>query len=369
LSADTVSINDSWVRGDSPHGPERIVGAFTRCILEYDRLANGQATMSELQAITHARNILLAVHESRNRDDAHAAIDHMCGNRNLVICLPSNSEKRNPLRLHVFSAGEDEDDAGNKGEEMSGWVTTRSRSHKTWKNRYCVVSEGVLSYYEHGTPRPHGLRGQLVLVGANLSQISGAGASKNLLILRIVTSDQERERQICFKNQQDFDLWKEAIQTAIDSCTARSASGKKQKKKKASSGSKIIKGASEGGGKIIKGAADLIMFRGMRGVPDSVEVEGSTRSEATNKNDPTVHVVVESSSVYKIITSDPCGNNEKDTLATVRANFLQSYLLSGGDQGKMSQGNELLELEFLQGLAKDEAFDIMFPATDKDYEY
>lgn len=45
----------------------------------------------------------------------------------------------------------------------------------------------------------------------------------------------------------------------------------------------------------------------------------------------------------------------------VRANFLQSFLLSGGPHGQVAKGDELVEMEFLEGGFGEETFDLMFP--------
>jgi hypothetical protein len=84
----SVSINGFFIRGESGWGPERIVGALTRCILDFDKSAlvaakaqqqqdvvattisyNQSTRITEVQAITFARDILLACNFRRRNGD------------------------------------------------------------------------------------------------------------------------------------------------------------------------------------------------------------------------------------------------------------------------------------------------------------
>jgi hypothetical protein len=356
LSLSPVSINGTLVESDTEFRVERIVGALTRAVLEYDRSAEdessangkmGREIISELQAVSFARSILMSVVSSKSRDEGHFALENLCRNTNLVVVLPDEASINHPLYLRVSYATDDpaELDA-TFADEMSGWVSTRSKAYNSLKQRYCVISEGVLNYYEQAKPRPHGLRGQIPLAGASLSVIEGKSREDaNLHILLIKTSDEEKERQLAFQKKSDMLEWKEAIQGAIEACSmdvSIGASNRSIRKKMIgggriikgakNEGAKLFKGATGSGFKVIKGASDL-MFRGSiiltggqimkasAASPDNRQHHPRTASSdfdqemcitTSCRSEPTVQVVVEAPTDFKIITSDPSGDESKD---------------------------------------------------------
>jgi hypothetical protein len=385
LLKQAVVVNGHSIPVESPHAPERIIGALSRCILEYDHSwqeEHAHHNLTEVQAVSYARDILMAVWQSRARDDSHYALDCMCRNSDLVIVLPMSED---PL-IHVsvgYSTSEDLLDPSPEFDgmqQMSGWVTTRSKSPKNWKNRFCVVSEGVLSYYEHAYPRPHGLRGQLVLVGATINEVhEKAREDMHLHILHIATKDQERERQLSFRDEDDFVKWREAIQHAIDSCTSPEQylteadslerrrnrklaipNGSRFMKKGMEGGSRMMKNAAEGGFKVIsKGATDLFekitrQKTDEKRRPFGTLLEQSPTGDQPRFEPPSVQVKVESCRHYRVITSDPSGDDQEDTWLTVRASTCQLFKLSGGPNGRFALGEEIVELDFFHGLVDEE---------------
>lgn len=388
LDGQTLVMNGYSLPSESLHGPERIVGALARSILEYDKSSNednAQHHLSEVQAVSYARDVLMAVWQSRARDDSHYALDEMCQNGGLVIVLPMSSDPK--IFVNVSYANNATGDAPPDYEvahQMSGWVTSRSKTYKNWKNRYCVISEGVLSYYEHANPRPHGLRGQVVLVGASVSEVTEEKSREDmhLHILQILSKDQERERQLSFRDYDTFSKWRQALQTAIDLCTSlpedsspleqdilespeSRRKGRKLvlptgrlMKKGMEGGGRMMKGAAEGGFKVIKGASDLFE-KITRQKTDERVASLSTMLESNDPDQlrpepPSVQIMAESCRHYKIITSDPTGDDEKDTWVTVRATTCQIFKLSGGSNGRFTLTDELVALDFFEGLMSEQ---------------
>ena len=343
VSRDTFNINGHVLRGDSRYGPERIVGALARCILEFDgearreraeaatgggrqggsrqgrdassspekaggavaapsvvtaplppgphaaltndasststrATAGRKEIMSEVQALIYARDIMMASIRSTSNDDSYHSVEALCDNPALVVICP-NSSTAEPVRIRISSlvseAREQEaGDAvginagiGSSGDgdchpghgrsrsdpqvlggnefEKTGWAETRAAGgggvsvragvvgSRAWKEQFLVLSEGVLSYYEQGSPRPHGLKGQLVLVGATLSEIHATVAGfppspgSTLLqssppqhVLSVQTKDGSKERLLRFQDAWKLEGWRDALRFAIDSCSS-----------------------------------------------------------------------------------------------------------------------------------------------------
>jgi len=424
LQKHTVIINGHSICSESLHGSDRIIGALSRCILEYNHSFHSQKgddqktsqqqqqnhLLTEMQAVSDARDVLVAVWQSWVRDDSHYALHSMCQNEsNLIAVLPKSDDPK--IHVSVSYLNEDvnlDTDIPHPTDTdmirgMSGWVATRSRSQH-WRNRFCVVSEGVLSYYEHESPRPHGLRGQVVLVGASISDVfEKAREDLHLHILEILAKDsKEVSRQLSFQDRGTCMKWKGAVQEAINSCSSATTrysnsldspterrrkrhhlqnhrlikgieGGGRIMKTAAEGGGRIMKTAAEGGGRIMKTAAEgsIKVIRGaifekmarQRGGEDSSKQTSSLTTLLNNTDDrdlpniqeiPSVQVKVEFCRHYKIMTADPTGYKEGDTWVTVRANTCQLFQISSGPNGKLTTGHELVEMVFFQGLV-DEA--------------
>ena len=361
LGKTTVVINGHAIPANSPHNAERVIGALSRCVLEYSRSGDHtkENLLTEIQALSYSRDVLMGIWKSRSHDDAHNLIDTMTQNINLAICLPYQEDSNIYLHVTYTTADDIADSSLNESlEDLSGWVRTRSKAFKNWKNRYFVISESVLSYYAHSSPRPHGLRGQVVLSGATLKTVEDRLES-NLFILSIHAQD-DLERQLSFRVEEDFLEWKDSLQKAIDSCTPLGAILSKNTRRRP--GRALIKGATRDTSRMIKGAADggFNLLRGLGVVKknvtfDSCQIESSAfirskGNEHGKQHEPIVRLTAEACSYYKIITADPSGNDKNDTWVTVRANISQIFLLSGGAPGRISKGEEVVALSFREGL-------------------
>jgi hypothetical protein len=374
LSNTPISINGHFVEAGTAYSAERVVGALTRCILEFDRCEavenrtglglgplemigpvhkrSGDHTfMTEVEAISYARSILMAILRSHSRGDAFSTIGNLCRNDDVVSVSREASE---PLHIDVSFAGDDFSEYELKSNDATGWVLTKTKKNKIWKERFFVISEGVLSHYENADPRPHGLRGQLVLGGATLNTL-------DLNILQIQTKDQER--QLRFEDPREFVKWKNIISHAIDPSGATEFSppmlnpdspgpshrkrasivdaGVKLSKDATEAGVKLLKGATGGGLKAIKGAtgggmkyfkeakqaASGLIARGIGLTPKDGghHDEGSIRRRpkldmlmtstrniqgVNEKREQAVQVVVELTSIYKVLSETSDGPKE-----------------------------------------------------------
>lgn len=410
------AINGHIIDRDSPHAPERTIGALVRCILDFDRSFSGSSAadrsplptfeevpgqsarkkesqhnkrsetdpISELNAVSFSRSILLSIMKTKTSNLIEFAVDSLCKNENLVQVQqvdPSSSLSTNSETLHidVSFAGDDIVDHSEDSvmsNEASGWVMVRRSKYNSWKTRFCVFSEGVFSYYENAKPRPHGLRGQLMLAGASLNEITDerdrAREDSGLFILRLTTKAQERERQFGFKSKEDFLEWKNAIQHVVllsDSEDAEAnsdgaklgegsrepSSSKKSRRiieegaklisyatdggmkaikdatdggmKVVKGGTKVIKDATGGGVKAIKGATSL-MFRTIRtgGKKQSSQrtlkkspsiqfLMENTRTEKTGKREPTVQCIIQTTSEFKVCSVDSADDAGENVLS------------------------------------------------------
>ena len=449
---DSVSINGDLYKGDGGHGPERIIGALARCIMKFDKSAtqNVNATrayrkkfcITESQAVSYARDVLLACNRTRSGGDSYYCMDTLCSNHELVVLCPSSSEA-DPLRITVRHSGND--GVARRGSnvhgfhDISGWILTRSGPNKSWKKRFGVLSEGVLSYYEQAHPRPHGLRGQVLLAGATIgvSQVGTTNEESDTIdelspseptsqadafariptrntkyIVCIITKDRSKERQIIFDDQNDFSLWNQSFRNAIKvsevSARGNNNGGKLsasamiankfrgfsvRAKEGVSSSSpnrnfgvgRFGRGSSGncGGDAAAAAAADEVAAaisaeNGDDDDDDAVghnDIAAGRSASQTSQGGPrsanwkkvkggrarsTVEVSVQNTAVYKICTVDPQGDDSQDTWAMLRTNFLQNFRLSGGPNGRILRGEEVVQLNVLKGLVATDTFDKVY---------
>jgi PH domain len=317
----TFSINGLTVPRRSHLASERVVGALTRSILEFDKSFfdinkpddddPGTSHISELQAVSYARNILLAILRSKERQDAACAAKYLLETAGLVVLdkIPKqdaiNSNIDELVYIEVSFAGADlSDDFLPDAEEMSGWVMSRTRrrlqtsiavssSKPRYTRTFAVLSGALLSYYEASSPRPHGLRGQLALVQGstvrdegqeqihettNKSEIDNSPDARFILS---ISTPGHQDRLLAFESQADVDAWKEAIQAAIESAgslknpprvvttttTRPTLPGKMMLAKGAERAIMVAEAGTKQGIRAIKGAKDI----GIRAIKTSTD--------------------------------------------------------------------------------------------------
>ena len=231
----SFSINGYVIMRTTPLAAERVVGSLTRCILELD-----PEDISELQAVSYARSILLSVLQGIEQEDEETIAKHLLQGKPELMQVTSVTEEDeldSLTRLQISFAGDDfleyfdEPDS----QDMSNWIMlVRRKSGNSnvpagrWKKRYAVLSGAVLSFYEASSPRPHGLRLQLVLDAqttvyttempketSNKSDASSANAMTDRRYVVIIKT-QGSERLLSFDQESDMQAWKQALTKAIE---------------------------------------------------------------------------------------------------------------------------------------------------------
>jgi hypothetical protein len=337
-STTPVVINGFSVEANSVYSAERVIGALSRCILEFDKVDRDQemegmlssvkrspdSFITEVETASYARSILTGVLRSKSRDDVLAAVEKLV--RKDVACVKLESSE--PLHIDVSFAGDDFSEYVPPPNDVTGWLPTRPKKSKAWKQRYFVVSEGVLSFFEKAHPRPYGLRGQLVLADAKVTILD-----ENMLMLQT----KDNERHLRFDNRGDFVKWKTIIERATDpegtleSALAQESAAPRRRTRTIGTvkpiwagkrAMKAMKGAKDAGMKSIKNARGIIA-RGIRGgtpnngegsrrrpEPDMLLASTRTIQSKTQKREPTVQVVVELNSICKVMPNAKSGDQE-----------------------------------------------------------
>jgi len=335
LLRDTLQINGELFHGDSGHGPEKIIGALSRNIVAFSHSANASAKykIPESRAIGYARDILLSVNRTRSGGDAYFCIDTLCKNSDLIVAVPSSREAE-PMSISV-EVDESDDPTDYSVNDKSGWVRTRNRLQKSWRKRFFVLSEGILSLYRNATPRPHGLRGQTVVTGATISVDKSKEYQGNYTIY-IETKDGLKDRWLYFTNKYKLLQWAFALELS-------------------SRGTSVVqKSMGRLGLRAPKDALTTdsstsddqdIIEESMRAHAIQIGIAGeefeARAAHFSAKNSSRVKVHVKAATEYNISTTDPQGD-ETDTWATLSATFMQTFRISGD---RIVRGEELVRVE------------------------
>ena len=343
LMRDSVRIDGELFTGGNGRSPEMIIGALMRYIIGFDQSSplSANATVaqkhkfsiSESQALSYARDILLAGNRTRSGGDSYFCVNTLCKSPELAVIVPSSLEAE-PWTInfsHIQPEKRGRRDLSYSMNELSGWLKTRNRPQKPWKRRYFILSEGTLSHFERALPRPRGLRGQIAVADSTISVAEARkpdgrkGISSNEpdvtpfsknFVVSIVGKDGFLERQILFEDERKFILWTHSLEAyCMDDemwkmhnslVTVRGMFQKLWE----------ITGSQEPFGDFILGHKSLKENAGELGL-DSEEVS-SVIASATNSGAAgraTVLVSVEASTDYKVCTVDPQGDDADDTWA------------------------------------------------------
>lgn len=220
LSNTTVDINGYIISAATAYSAERVIGTLSRCILEFDRVdeyeiesgistktvkrSGKDAFMTEVEAVSYARSILLGALRSESQGDVMAAIQNLVQNDTVAHV---ELEKSEPLHIDVTFAGDDFLEREQSPYDISGWVLTRPKRAKVWKKRYFVLSEGVLSFFAEAEPRPYGLRGQIVLDRCTIKTVDDT-----TLVIQL----EEEERYMQFEDRGQLLKWRNVLERAAD---------------------------------------------------------------------------------------------------------------------------------------------------------
>jgi hypothetical protein len=344
---DSVSINGKIYKGDDPHGPERIMGALARCIMRVDRSTEqahigDKHRITEAQALSYARDVLLACNRTRSGGDSYYCFDTLCNNSHLVALCPSSTEA-DPMKIVVGHAGAEQSLSNSTNRlptELSGWLNIRHPGHKNWKSRFCVLSAGMLSYYEQALPRPHGLRGQvnltdasidlgekprglLSILGSRANEDESSAAPTNHPIMRITT--REKSKEIRFLDQMQFSLWSKALEKEADSqlLSGSKNSSSKPRISLTPLSDEIATAKVPPPSKKIPLDSEIPVAN----LEDTTEFPKSTKTNNKAKHSSlplsstsvrtmsSIVVSAQASTQYKICTLDPQGDDKEDTWA------------------------------------------------------
>lgn len=311
LQRDSILINNELFKGDVGHGPEKILGALARNIVTTSRSAtSGTSTkyaIPESKAFAYARDVLLSINRTRSGGDSYYCIETLCNNQDLIVITPSSREAE-PLSITV-EMNDNEDTVDYSINDKSGWIRTRNRIQMSWRKRFFVLSEGILSFYRNSTPRPHGLRGQMVLTDANIS-VSKDRAGH--YVLSIEAKD-GLDRFLYFNNEDKLLAWAYALELAAKGSSL-------------STPNRRLFGKKETMPENIEESMKRHVERLGLDIDDDGVEERIARLSA--KASSQVRVSVLGSSEFKIVTMDPQGD-DTDTWATIGAAFGQSFRITG----------------------------------------
>ena len=339
LARDSVQVNGELFKGGSGNAPERIVGAVTREIMRMDRsspLRPEDASfvwkgVTELQALSFARDILLSCNRTRSGGDSYYCVDALTNHPGMVVLVPSALEAE-PLSVTMehFQQQPRAKGASYSVHDRIGWLKTRTRQERQWKRRYFVLSEGTLSVYKKGHPRPYGLEGQIKVADtptyvapASLASIqpaansneNGEEESGNCFIVTLKGKEGIMERQILFEDEDKFLIWAYAFEAEISKLETMDSPRRNMKffqilqHKEGKDDSRI--GFILGTNSLEENAETLGFEEGSitsRAKALALQHGGGTKS-------PTVNVLVRASTTYKICTLDPQGDESEDTWA------------------------------------------------------
>jgi hypothetical protein len=357
LQRDSVCIDNELFRGDSDHGPEKIMGALMRRLLFFgnsSESSRGRYDLSETQALTYARDILLSANRTRTGGDCYFCINALCKHSDFVVIVPS-AMVAEPVVINVSEDSSVSSSLHGMGDK-SGWIRTRNKLQRTWRKLFFVLSEGTLSYYESALPRPHRLRGQLVLTDATVTitsqQPNSDGKLSTQFVMLIATK--EKERQLLFQSEDRLLDWTYAIE-CVTKAKGSSEPNKKPNRRRLASDEDSTKKAHghqaslpesdmpstklEGINLAVQATKDHAADLGLD--PDAIE---SRFSMYARKKTSILVVSVQASTEYKVCTIDPQGDDSEDTWAILRTTFLQNFQITGGSHGRIMRGEELVHV-------------------------
>jgi hypothetical protein len=193
-----------------------------------------------------------------------------------------------------------------------------------------VLSEGTLTFYRKAHPRPYALEGQIkiletpayvapvVLGVAQPKSKDGVDANKECFVLTLKGKEGLFERQLLFENKDKFLIWAYAFEAAISKPEPIESPKKNLKL------FQMLALRDEGETKddsrigFVLGENSLYLHARMLGF-DKESIVSRAKALALQHGggtkSPTVNVSVRASTMYKICTLDPQGDEKEDTWA------------------------------------------------------
>lgn len=291
----SFSVNGFVVPRDTPVAAERVIGALTRSMLEFDKafraddFASDEATkqnqISEMQAVAYARSILQSILRGVEEKICERTVRGLLQGRQELVTisrLVEDDDITSLTRLELSFAGDDMpgDSIDLEEEDMATWicVSRRKQGKSTFPNikgkkRYAVLSGSVISLFEASSPRPHGLRSQFVLRAGNSIEPEELKNDQQLsdrpqYVIVISGDESNLQKLLIFDDKDDMETWKEALQQKVQELDKAVCSQPSKDMPVSTPAKKIVKGAE----RVIKGAADNGIrggIRVIRGAKDS----------------------------------------------------------------------------------------------------
>jgi hypothetical protein len=253
-----------------------------------------------------------------------------------------------------------------------GWIRTRNTLQRNWKKLFFVLSEGMLSYYESALPRPHRLRGQLVLTDATIGITSREqvidGKAFTQYVMQVATKEEMIERQLLFQSEVRMLDWTYALECAIK---AKDLAKRTPRRRISTNEDETVKKGNrrrshttdeetnkshrrlssaplesetpstklEGTNLAVQATKDHAASLGLD--PDAIE---NRLALYARKKSSALVVSLQASTEYKICTTDPQGDESEDTWARLRTKFIQNFRITGGHHGRIMRGEELVHV-------------------------
>ncbi|EJK74081.1 hypothetical protein THAOC_04263 [Thalassiosira oceanica] len=202
LRRDFVDVNGRVLSGEP--FPEPIMGSLALEILS--RYHGNDVT--ESQAVSCARDVLLACDRTKSSGDSYLCAENLCLNRDMVVLCPASTGAK-PISIRVFGKKK----ALSSPRDIRGWVRSRI-DEDGWDNLFFVLSDRVLSCYSKSETKPHHLLREIQMDGTSISaaaQESGIGLWHALCIR---SNDGKLEQEFRFDDDFDFSLWKASLREA-----------------------------------------------------------------------------------------------------------------------------------------------------------
>jgi hypothetical protein len=338
LCRDSVKINGVVLMGDAYRGPDRILGMLTRQILHNGGTRNSCTTMTpdritEAQAVSYARDILLSSDRTRSGGDSYYCAEHLCLNRELVVICPCSVEAE-PLSISVSPAGFGKGSpADDMHDVVCGWASVRI-PNKQFARTFLILGRNILNCYAMADPIPHQLREKIhlkdaiiddsLIVNGRRSQ-SEQNQSENNLQFSILMNNKRFRRDFQFENESSCSFWRTAFEAAAQSVAENS----------------FRESINNHEMDFLETSSELL------DESKDCRYSGATPRLLSRNSPPAVDVEINVSAEYKIVTLDPQGEECNDTWAYLKTVFIQKFRLSGGSRGRISRGDEVVKLELL----------------------
>lgn len=290
LRRDFVEVNGRVLSGEP--FPEPIMGSLALEILS----RCGGNDITEAQAVSFARDVLLACARTKSGGDSYLCAENLCLNRDLVVLCPASTGAK-PISIRVFGKKK----ALSSPKDLRGWVRSRV-DDDGWDNLFFVLSDRVLSCYNKSETKPHQLLRKIRMGDTSISTVvqeSGIGASGSRQVLSIRSNDGKLVQEFWFEDDFDFLLWKASLSEAA---------------------------AVDGG-------------------DDAEESANAMNGTAETATAPKADIGVSVTTEYKACSLDPTGIDSDDTWAVFQTTFHQHFFCR---EGKLSRGEETVEIKLLK---------------------